>query len=107
MIVLLRMYSGLHDKAHRSLTSLSKLSLCGDLPWWLLGPVLALAAHLPTGCAPRDPRWGTSPTAVLEAQGTYGTPSEVTRSLKWYRAPTTPSRACNATAVKSRAASVL
>src|SRR4029450_8277270 len=85
--------------------SLSKLSLCGDLPWWLLGPVLALAAQLPTGCAPRDPRWGTSPTAVLEAQGTYGTPSEVTRSLKWYRAPTTTSPDCNATAVKKRLAS--
>ena len=79
MIVLLRMYSGLHDKAHRSLTSLSSLALCGDLPWLLLGPVLALAAQLPTGCLPRDPRWGTSPTEGLEAQGTYGTPSEVTR----------------------------
>src|SRR5215813_14303663 len=95
MLVLLRMWGGLYNKAHRSFTSLSKLSLCGGaLPWLFLGPVLALAAQLPTGCAPRDTRWGTSPTEVLEAQGTYGTPSEVTRydhcnrhSLKWYRAP--------------------
>ena len=53
-------------------------------------PELALAAQLPTGCAPREPRWGTSPTEVLEAQGTYGTPSAVTRSLKWYRALSRP-----------------
>src|SRR4029453_4445922 len=92
MIVLLWMYGGLHDKAHGSLTSLARSSLCGALPWLLLGPVLALAAQLPTGCAPRDPRWGTSPTEGLEAQGAYGTPSEVTRydhcnrrSLGWYR----------------------
>ena len=97
MIVLLRMYGGLHDKAHRSLTSLARIALCGNLPWLLLGPVLALAAQLPTGCAPRDTRWGTSPTEGLEAQGTYGTPSEVThydhcnrRSLRWHRAPSSP-----------------
>src|SRR5215217_5270619 len=62
-----------------ALSALSRIPLCGDLPWLFLGPVLALAAQLPTGCAPRDTRWGTSPTEVLEAQGTYGTPSEVTR----------------------------
>src|SRR5262249_35763948 len=94
MIVLLWMSGGLHDKAHRSLTSLIRIVLCGALPWLLFGPVLALAAQLPTGCAPRDTRWGTSPTEGLEAQGTYGTPSEVTRNdhcnrrlLRWYRAP--------------------
>src|SRR5262249_41104827 len=112
MIVLLWMYGGLHDKAHRSLTSLVRIVLCRALPWLLFGPVLALAAQLPTGCAPRDTRWGTSPTEGLEAQGTYGTPSEVTRYdqcnrrlLRWYRAPTTTSPDCNATAVKSRPAS--
>src|SRR4030095_7120941 len=112
MIVLLWMYGGLHDKAHGSLTSLARSSLCGALPWLLLGPVLALAAQLPTGCAPRDPRWGTSPTEGLEAQGAYGTPSEVTRydhcnrrSLGWYRAPTTTSPVCNAIGVKRRVAS--
>src|SRR5215510_1870765 len=102
MILLLRMYGGLHDKAHRSLTSLARLALCGNLPWLLLGPVLALAAQLPTGCAPRGTRWGTSPTEGLEAQGAYGTPSEVTRydhcnrhSLRWYRVPTTTNQWCS------------
>src|SRR5215831_8647568 len=101
MIVLLWMYGGLHDKAHRSLTSLIRIVLCGHLPWLLFGPVLALAAQLPTGCAPRDPRWGTSPTVGLEAQGAYGTPSEVTRydhcnrrSPRWYRAPTPCACSC-------------
>src|SRR4051794_18391779 len=84
-----------------ALSPLSRIPLYGDLPWLLFGPVLALAAQLPTGCAPRDTRWGTSPTEVLEAQGTYGTPSEVTRydhcnhrSLKWYRAPTPYACSC-------------
>src|SRR5215831_1040333 len=104
MIVLLWMYGGLHDKAHRSLTSLIRIVLCGALPWLLFGPVLALAAQLPTGCAPRDTRWGTSPTEGLEAQGTYGTPSEVTRYdycnrrlLRWYRAPTNIDPGANGT----------
>src|SRR5262245_1527744 len=54
LLVLLRMWDGLYDKAHRSFTSLARIALYGHLPWLLFGPVLALAAQLPTGCAPRD-----------------------------------------------------
>jgi len=77
-----------------ALSHLSQGFLFRVLPWLLLGPVLALEAQLPTGYLPWDTRWGTSPREVLEAQGIYGTPSEVTRcdhcnhhSLKWYRVP--------------------
>src|SRR5262245_38384391 len=39
-----------------------------DRPWRVITPVLALAARLPTGCAPRSPRRGAGPSPALGAQ---------------------------------------
>src|SRR4029434_3110139 len=59
------MYGGRHDQAHSSLSLLSRVSLSGDLPSAALGPVLALAAQLPTRGIPRLPRSRASPLAAL------------------------------------------
>src|SRR5215510_8795493 len=47
-------HGGRHDKTHGSLSSLLRMSLSGDLPSVSLGPVLALAAQLPTRGIPRS-----------------------------------------------------
>src|SRR5215510_15374901 len=70
------MHGARHDKAHSSLSSLSSVSLSGDLPSVSLGPVRVLLAQLPTRGLPRLARSRASPRPALWVQGLGGTASE-------------------------------
>src|SRR5215468_10547363 len=70
------MHSARHDKAHCSLSSLSSVSLSGDLPSVSLGPVRVLVARLPTRGLPRLSRSRASPRPALWVRGLGGTASE-------------------------------
>src|SRR5262245_64263670 len=72
-IILLWMHGARYDKAHGSLSSLFRVSLCDDLPSVSLGPVRVLGAQLPTRGIPRFFRLHACPFPALLVPGFWGT----------------------------------